>query len=118
VRRQHDGRLAVSRDRGLTHKNTFSALSHRNLFIKPSTHPITSNEPYHSRSITTTAIMSGNDNPGNFANRSKDDVKAAASKGGKTGTENSGFASMDKDKVVRPHSPLLDNRVVIYILQY
>ena len=45
--------------------------------------------------------MSGNDNPGNFANRSADDVKAAASKGGQTGTENSGFASMPKEKVVR-----------------
>lgn len=44
--------------------------------------------------------MSGNTNPGNFANRSKDEVKAAASKGGQTGTENSGFASMPKDKVV------------------
>lgn len=44
--------------------------------------------------------MSGNDNPGNFANRSEDDVKNVASKGGQTGTENSGFASMAKDKVV------------------
>lgn len=45
--------------------------------------------------------MSGNDNPGNFANRSDEDVKNVASKGGQTGTENSGFASMAKDKVVR-----------------
>ncbi|KAK4498728.1 hypothetical protein PRZ48_009238 [Zasmidium cellare] len=43
--------------------------------------------------------MSGNDNPGNFANRSADDVKDAASKGGQTGTENSGFASMPKEQV-------------------
>ena len=45
--------------------------------------------------------MSGNDNPGNFANRSAEDVKNVASKGGQTGTENSGFASMPKEKVVR-----------------
>lgn len=50
-------------------------------------------------------IMSGNDNPGNFANRSADDVKDAASKGGQTGTESSGFASMPKEKVVRFRSP-------------
>ncbi|KAK5121459.1 conidiation-specific expression protein [Meristemomyces frigidus] len=43
--------------------------------------------------------MADNSNPGNFANRPKEEVQAIASKGGKTGTENSGFASMDKDKV-------------------
>ncbi|KAK5136645.1 conidiation-specific expression protein [Meristemomyces frigidus] len=43
--------------------------------------------------------MTDNTNPGNFANRPKEEVQAIASKGGKSGTENSGFASMDKDKV-------------------
>ncbi|KAL8658176.1 MAG: hypothetical protein Q9226_001203 [Calogaya cf. arnoldii] len=40
--------------------------------------------------------MADNTNPGNFANRPKEEVKAAAQKGG----ENSagGFASMDSDK--------------------
>ncbi|KAF1829498.1 hypothetical protein BDW02DRAFT_560993 [Decorospora gaudefroyi] len=41
--------------------------------------------------------MSGNDNPGNFANRPKEDVQAAASKGGQS-SHNGGFASMDADK--------------------
>jgi general stress protein YciG len=44
--------------------------------------------------------MSGNDNPGNFANRSKDDVKAAAKKGGEN-SHSGGFASMDSEKQVR-----------------
>ena len=44
--------------------------------------------------------MTDNTNPGNFANRPKEEVQAAASKGGQTGTENSGFASMPKEKVV------------------
>lgn len=44
--------------------------------------------------------MADNSNPGNFANRSKEEVQNIASKGGQTGTENSGFASMAKDKVV------------------
>lgn len=44
-------------------------------------------------------------NPGNFANRPKEEVQEIASKGGKTGTENSGFASMPQEKVVSgPHS--------------
>ncbi|KAG8530982.1 uncharacterized protein KY384_004339 [Bacidia gigantensis] len=42
--------------------------------------------------------MTDNTNPGNFANRTAEDVKNVASKGGQTGTENSGFASMDSDK--------------------
>ncbi|KAI4633225.1 uncharacterized protein J4E88_001187 [Alternaria novae-zelandiae] len=41
--------------------------------------------------------MSGNDNPGNFANRPKDEVKAAAQKGGEH-SHSGGFASMDADK--------------------
>lgn len=43
--------------------------------------------------------MSGNDNPGNFANRPKEDVQAAAQKGGQSNA--GGFASMDPDKQVR-----------------
>lgn len=48
--------------------------------------------------------MTDNQNPGNFANRPQEEVSNIASKGGKTGTENSGFASMDKDKVVSARS--------------
>ena len=44
--------------------------------------------------------MADNSNPGNFANRSKEEVQNIASKGGQTGTENSGFASMPKEQVV------------------
>ncbi|ERF70855.1 Conidiation-specific protein 10 [Endocarpon pusillum Z07020] len=36
-------------------------------------------------------------NPGNFANRSKEEVKAIASKGGKAGSEHKGFASQKYD---------------------
>ena len=35
--------------------------------------------------------MADNQNPGNFANRPKEEVQNIASKGGQTGTENSGF---------------------------
>ncbi|KEF52102.1 conidiation-specific protein 10 [Exophiala aquamarina CBS 119918] len=41
--------------------------------------------------------MSGNDNPGNFANLPKEEVQEIASKGGQA-SHNSGFASMDPDK--------------------
>ena len=34
--------------------------------------------------------MADNSNPGNFANRPKEEVQNIASKGGKTGSENSG----------------------------
>lgn len=34
-----------------------------------------------------------NPNPGNFANRPKEEVREIASKGGRSGTENKGFAS-------------------------
>jgi hypothetical protein len=37
--------------------------------------------------------MTDNQNPGNFANRSKEEVQNIASKGGQTNTENSGFVS-------------------------
>ncbi|RKU47596.1 conidiation-specific expression protein [Coniochaeta pulveracea] len=39
----------------------------------------------------------GNDNPGNFANRPKEEVQAIASKGGQA-SHSGGFASMDPDK--------------------
>lgn len=60
--------------------------------------------------------MSGNDNPGNFANRTKEDVQNVASKGGQTGTENSGFASMPKEQVVRPLLPSLPSNLVLTVL--
>ncbi|KAI9821649.1 MAG: conidiation-specific expression protein [Pycnora praestabilis] len=42
--------------------------------------------------------MSGNSNPGNFANRPKEEVEAAAKKGGETSTTG-GFASMPTEQV-------------------
>ncbi|RDA84063.1 hypothetical protein CP532_0765 [Ophiocordyceps camponoti-leonardi (nom. inval.)] len=41
--------------------------------------------------------MTDNTNPGNFANRPKEEVKEIASKGGKA-SHAGGFASMDPDK--------------------
>ncbi|KAL2686822.1 hypothetical protein Neosp_004364 [[Neocosmospora] mangrovei] len=41
--------------------------------------------------------MTENTNPGNFANRPKEEVQEIASKGGKAST--GGFASMDPDKL-------------------
>ncbi|KAB2569129.1 hypothetical protein BFW01_g11807 [Lasiodiplodia theobromae] len=41
--------------------------------------------------------MTDNTNPGNFANRSKDEVRDIASKGGQA-SHQGGFASMDPDK--------------------
>jgi len=46
------------------------------------------NLPLHSQTPYT---MTDNQNPGNFANRPKEEVQNIASKGGQTGTENSGF---------------------------
>ena len=43
--------------------------------------------------------MTDNTNPGNFANRPKEEVQEIASKGGQS-SHNSGFASMDPDKQV------------------
>ncbi len=43
--------------------------------------------------------MSGNTNPGNFANRPKEEVSSIAQKGGEA-SHNGGFASMDPDKQV------------------
>jgi general stress protein YciG len=44
--------------------------------------------------------MADNGNPGNFANRPKEEVQNIASKGGQA-SHNGGFASMDADKQVR-----------------
>ncbi|ORY16458.1 hypothetical protein BCR34DRAFT_597737 [Clohesyomyces aquaticus] len=41
--------------------------------------------------------MTDNTNPGNFANRPKEEVQAIASKGGQA-SHSGGFASMDADK--------------------
>jgi hypothetical protein len=43
--------------------------------------------------------MASNDNPGNFAHRPKEEVQAAAKKGGED-SHSGGFASMDADKQV------------------
>lgn len=43
--------------------------------------------------------MSGNDNPGNFANRPKEEVQDIVRKGGQL-SHSGGFASMDPDKQV------------------
>ncbi len=42
-------------------------------------------------------MPTNNSNPGNFANRPKEEVKAIASKGGKAGSEHKGFASQKYD---------------------
>ena len=62
--------------------------------------------------------MSANTNPGNFANRPKEEVQEIASKGGQA-SHNSGFASMDPDKQVShitstfPQSLLLPQCIVM-----
>jgi general stress protein YciG len=43
--------------------------------------------------------MTDNPNPGNFANRPKEEVQEIASKGGQS-SHSGGFASMDPDKQV------------------
>lgn len=43
--------------------------------------------------------MTDNTNPGNFANRPKEEVQKIASKGGQS-SHQGGFASMDADKQV------------------
>lgn len=43
--------------------------------------------------------MADNNNPGNFANRPKEEVQNIASKGGQA-SHSGGFASMDADKQV------------------
>ena len=54
----------------------------------------------------------GNTNPGNFANRPKEEVSEIAKKGGQSSHEG-GFASMDPDKqVISPyHSCITFNRI-------
>jgi general stress protein YciG len=44
--------------------------------------------------------MTDNTNPGNFANRPKEEVQEIARKGGQS-SHSGGFASMDPDKQVR-----------------
>lgn len=58
--------------------------------------------------------MTDNKNPGNFANRPKEEVQNIASKGGQTGTENAGFASMPKDQVVSLPTPTTFLHNVLY----
>ncbi len=53
--------------------------------------------------------MSGNSNPGNFANRPQEEVQAAAKKGGES-SNTGGFASMPTEKVVRIYFPILTLR--------
>ncbi|EGY16009.1 conidiation-specific protein [Verticillium dahliae VdLs.17] len=45
--------------------------------------------------------MADNNNPGNFANRPKEEVQEIASKGGQA-SHKGGFASMDADKQLTP----------------
>jgi general stress protein YciG len=45
--------------------------------------------------------MADNNNPGNFANRPKEEVQNIAKKGGEA-SHSGGFASMDADKQVSP----------------
>lgn len=40
--------------------------------------------------------MADNSNPGNFSNRPQEEVSNIASKGGQTGTENSGFVGVSE----------------------
>ena len=47
--------------------------------------------------------MTDNQNPGNFANRDKEEVKNIAQKGGES-SHKGGFASMDADKQVCAYS--------------
>ncbi|KAL9099463.1 MAG: hypothetical protein Q9163_005041 [Psora crenata] len=42
--------------------------------------------------------MTDNTNPGNFANRPTEEVKAAGSAGGKSHNEDKGFGSMEPEK--------------------
>lgn len=56
--------------------------------------------------------MTDNTNPGNFANRPKEEVRNIASKGGQS-SHSGGFASMDADKQVRPASRFVQNDLVI-----
>jgi general stress protein YciG len=50
--------------------------------------------------------MTDNPNPGNFANRPKEEVQEIASKGGQS-SHSGGFASMDPDKQVSNTFPAI-----------
>ncbi|KAG9381420.1 Conidiation-specific protein 10 [Pyrenophora tritici-repentis] len=69
-------------------------INHHNIVSNLTTTTISKLYQIHQLNII---IMSGNDNPGNFANRPKEEVKAAAQKGGEH-SHSGGFASMDADK--------------------
>lgn len=56
-----------------------------------------------------------NTNPGNFANRSAEEVKNIASKGGQS-SHSGGFASMDSDKQVRVPSFYFEVRALLKLL--
>jgi general stress protein YciG len=63
------------------------------------THHYNSNIHSQFNPSTNTMAPTDNSNPGNFANRPKDEVSEIASKGGQT-SHSGGFASMDPDKQV------------------
>jgi general stress protein YciG len=56
--------------------------------------------------------MTDNTNPGNFANRPKEEVKNIAKKGGEA-SHSGGFASMDADKQVRTYQRSYHHRYTI-----
>jgi general stress protein YciG len=56
-------------------------------------------KPIFASTTSNKSTMSGNTNPGNFANRPKEEVQEIASKGGQA-SHSGGFASMDPDKQV------------------
>lgn len=58
--------------------------------------------------------MTDNTNPGNFANRPKEEVSSIAQKGGQASTQG-GFASMDPDKQVSVHWP--NTHALLIIMQ-
>lgn len=66
------------------------------------------------------APPTSNENPGNFANRTKEEVQDIASKGGQS-SHSGGFASMDPDKQVNmPHDKpyVRRNFVDIFLERY
>jgi general stress protein YciG len=54
-------------------------------------------QPHCLKQLSHACIMPGNENPGNFANRPKEEVQDIASKGGQA-SHQGGFAGMDADK--------------------
>ena len=59
----------------------------------------TEHETHHERQASTTTTTHHSTNPGNFANRPKEEVREIASKGGKA-SHSGGFASMDPERQV------------------